>query len=236
VIAFDKLGQGYTDNPLRDEDYTMAAVVDHAASFIRALELPPVHLVGHSRGGFAAASLSLRYPDIVRSLTLVNSGTLMPTVNMNEAVLTPCPYPAFSREGARFIYEGYCCSPESVTEEWIDTVMAVLSLEKSRVSAKKMVEEGLKARLFLPQLAMLKRETLNLINEGLLRRPVQIFWGADDRTSRVEGGLAVFDMIAKHNRQTYLHIVNRSGHFVYREQAAQFNDTMTRFVRTVSGR
>ena len=27
VIAFDKLGQGYTDNPLNDEDYTMSAVV-----------------------------------------------------------------------------------------------------------------------------------------------------------------------------------------------------------------
>ena len=43
VIAFDKLGQGHTDNP-RDDDYTMQAVVDHAAAFIEAMRLPPVHL------------------------------------------------------------------------------------------------------------------------------------------------------------------------------------------------
>src|SRR5271167_77373 len=44
VIAFDKLGQGRTGNPLRIEDYTMAAVVRHAAAFIAALKLPPVHV------------------------------------------------------------------------------------------------------------------------------------------------------------------------------------------------
>src|SRR5688572_6433979 len=29
VFAVDKIGQGFTDNPKRDEDYTMAAVVQH---------------------------------------------------------------------------------------------------------------------------------------------------------------------------------------------------------------
>jgi 2-hydroxy-6-oxonona-2,4-dienedioate hydrolase len=229
-IAFDKIGQGYTDNPLRDEDYTMAAVVDHAANFIRALNLPPVHLVGHSRGGFACTSLTLRYPDLVRSLTIVNSGTLMPTFNMNEAVLTPCPFPSYSREAARFVYEGYSYAKETVTDEWIDTVMAVLSLEKSRASARKMVDEKLKTRVFLPQLALHKRETLNLIKEGLLRRPVQIFWGYNDPTSRVDGGLELFKLVAQHNRRTFLHVINEAGHFVYREQPEQFNASLARFV------
>jgi pimeloyl-ACP methyl ester carboxylesterase len=40
AITFDKLGQGETDNP-KNDDYTMAAVVRHAAAFIRALKLPP---------------------------------------------------------------------------------------------------------------------------------------------------------------------------------------------------
>jgi len=231
VIAFDKLGQGYTDNPLRDEDYTMAAVVDHAAAFLRALNLPPVHLVGHSRGGFACTSLTLRNPELVRSLTIVNSGTLAPTFNMNEAVLTPCPYPAYSREGARWVYEGYSYAKHKVTEEWIDTVVAVLSLEKSRASARKMVDEKLKARVFLPQLALNKRETLNLIKEGMLRRPVQVFWGYNDPTSRVEGGLEVFKLIAQHNRRTFLHVINEAGHFVYREQPEQFNASLANFVR-----
>src|SRR5207244_12281393 len=58
AITFDKLGQGETDNPKNDE-YTMAAVVRHAAAFIPAMKLPPVHPVGHSRGGYAATRVTL---------------------------------------------------------------------------------------------------------------------------------------------------------------------------------
>ncbi len=35
VIAFDKLGQGYTDNPKSDADYTMHAIVQHAIALSR---------------------------------------------------------------------------------------------------------------------------------------------------------------------------------------------------------
>jgi pimeloyl-ACP methyl ester carboxylesterase len=231
-LALDKLGQGYTDNPLRDEDYTMAAVVEHVAAFIRALKLPPAHVVGHSRGGFACTSLTLRHPELVRSLTIVNSGTLSPTFNMNEAVLTPCPFPSWTREAARFVYEGYSYDKSKVTEEWIDTVMAVLALEKSRASARKMVDEKLKSRVFLPQLGLQKRETLNLIREGMLRRPTQIFWGYNDPTSRFDGGLELLRLIGEHNRRTFLHVINEAGHFVFREQPEQFNASLARFVRT----
>ena len=194
-----------------------------------------MHVVGHSRGGFASTSLTLRHPDLIRSLTIVNSGTLMPTVSTNEAVLTPCPHPSWSREAARWVYQEYSFDPHVVTDEWIDTVMGVLDLPKSRESARKMEDERLKARFFLPQLAQQKRETLNLINEGLLRRPTQVIWGYDDRTSGVEGGMDVFRMIRRHNRQTRLHVVNQSGHFVFREQPEQFNALLSRFVQAHSG-
>ncbi len=52
VIAFDKLGQGYTDNPKSDADYTMHAIVQHAIAFLDKLGKKPYHLVGHSRGGY----------------------------------------------------------------------------------------------------------------------------------------------------------------------------------------
>src|SRR5262245_51780502 len=35
VFAVDKIGQGFTDNPERDEDYTTAAFVRHAYGFLR---------------------------------------------------------------------------------------------------------------------------------------------------------------------------------------------------------
>ena len=37
LFAIDKIGQGGTDNPKRDEDYTMAATVHHACAALDAL-------------------------------------------------------------------------------------------------------------------------------------------------------------------------------------------------------
>src|SRR5262245_11601297 len=49
VFAVDKIGQGLTDNPKRDEDHTMAAVVQHAYGFLKNIGTAQCS----SRGAFA---------------------------------------------------------------------------------------------------------------------------------------------------------------------------------------
>src|SRR5688572_3544497 len=51
VVAVDKLGMGYTDNPRTPLDYAPGAVLAHAQGFLDALAIDRAHLVGHSRGG-----------------------------------------------------------------------------------------------------------------------------------------------------------------------------------------
>ena len=64
VIAFDKIGQGFTGNPLRDEDYGMAAVVRHAAAFIEALDIPLFTWSAIPRR-LCRRRLALEYPHLV---------------------------------------------------------------------------------------------------------------------------------------------------------------------------
>lgn len=231
TIAFDKIGQGFTDNP-KDDDYTMRAVVRHAADFVRAMKLPPVHLVGHSRGGYAAVRLTLEHHELVRSVSLVNSGTLSPGVGTNEVVLSRPPYPKFTAECVRWIYQNYSFDPDVVTDEWVNAVLEVLALPKYRESIAKVEGERLGAKLFLPALAREKRETLQWINEGRLQRPVQVFWGFDDRTATLERGVDLFRMFALHDRQAQLHVFNQSGHFPFREHPERFNALLGRFVES----
>jgi pimeloyl-ACP methyl ester carboxylesterase len=55
-----------------DEEITLDTFVEDLASFIKALDLAPVHLVGHSSpGGFGGLLLAHRYPDLLRSLVLL---------------------------------------------------------------------------------------------------------------------------------------------------------------------
>ncbi|MBN9035941.1 MAG: hypothetical protein BGN88_03650 [Clostridiales bacterium 43-6] len=233
VVALDKLGQGRTGNPKRDEDYTMAAVVSHAAGLIKALGLRDLHIVGHSRGAFAATRLALEYPELTRSLTMVSSGTTSPLISTNEIRLAGSPHPFYTRESARFTYEGYCHDPRAVSEDWIDRSMEISSLPRVPECMDKMYGEGLYFRTFIPNLARLKRETLQWLGEGRLQRPLQIFWGLNDQTADVGGAFELHDLVSPHQR-VEVNIFGHCGHFPYREHPARFNQLMSRFVRKVA--
>src|SRR5688572_28510258 len=126
----------------------MAAVVRHAAAFLRAMKLRDVHLVGHSRGGYAATRAVLENHDLVKSLTVVNCGMLSPGVGTNEVVLAKPPHAAGTRECVRWVYENYSFDPKVVSEEWVEAVMHTLSLSKYQESVRKMGVERLGTRLF----------------------------------------------------------------------------------------
>jgi pimeloyl-ACP methyl ester carboxylesterase len=68
-IAYDLRGRGQTKGP--DSSYTIASLAEDLAAFARALDLPPMHLVGHSLGSAVAMQLALDRPELVRSLAVV---------------------------------------------------------------------------------------------------------------------------------------------------------------------
>ena len=234
VIAYDKPAQGYTDKPLH-RDYTMRAVVDHLIAFLEKLDLGPVHLVGHSRGGYVAARTTLLRQDLVRSVTLVNSGTLSPGVGTNEVVLGAPPV-APSRESVRWIYEHYMYDAAPVTDEFVEQSWNIISTDTYQDAVAEIRAHNLIAGLFLPELAKDKLETLTWLAQGRLQRPTQVVWGRDDRTALLSRGLQLFAEVSRFERRTSLGVVDKCGHFPYREHPAWFVDLVGSFLTEVERR
>ncbi len=69
AYAPDMRGCGDSDRPA--DGYTIAQHADDLDHFIRALELPRLHLVGHSLGGCVAMEYALSRPKHLKTLTLV---------------------------------------------------------------------------------------------------------------------------------------------------------------------
>ncbi|RDJ97581.1 alpha/beta fold hydrolase [Paraburkholderia lacunae] len=63
--------------------------VAELAEFIAAMDLGPVHLVGHSRGGCVAFHVAREYPRLVKTLTLADPGGPLQIDGMPEASLPP---------------------------------------------------------------------------------------------------------------------------------------------------
>jgi len=78
-IAFDLPGHGEAlDWPRIGHAGIAAKAVTQS---LEALEIPRVHLVGHSMGGAVAALIALRNPDLVASMTLLAPGGFGPEIN-----------------------------------------------------------------------------------------------------------------------------------------------------------
>ena len=233
-ISLDRLGQGYTDNPRSDDDYTMHASVQHIIRFLDLLGKKPYHLVGHSRGGYIVTRITMERPDLVSSTTCVSSGTLSPGVTRTHVMVRNRPQPEWTRESIRWYLERYSYNPSIVTEEWIDESLKIGLLPKSRFAASRMYEGGLQKKQFAPKLLEQRTQVHRWLIEHGMPCPTLVVWGYQDPGADFEAGQQLIELFMKHQRDTEVRIFNRSGHFVYREHPAAFNRLLDGWVRARS--
>ncbi len=230
VVAVDKLGQGFTDIPNSQDDYTMDAVVRHANRFIETLDLSDVHVVGHSRGGYLTCRLTLEFPERVKSCIIIDSNTGAPGQGRNHIEFADTPKPYLSRASQRWVLEGYSYNPKVVTEDWLDELEEIAALPTCQAAVEAMEDGGLNNRLFLPSVGRGKAEMFDWLMDRGMQRPTLLVWGLDDPTATLDQGFAYYEILARKEPRTEMHILNASGHFSYREHPAAFNETLRGFI------
>ena len=230
VVAIDKLGQGYTENPKSDDDYTMAAVVKHAYQTLRALSIESAHLVGHSRGGYLTCRLTVDYPEIAKSCVIVSSNTCAPGTGGNEKAFANQPKPSLTAESQRWVLKHYSYSPDCVTDEWVEALTAIAQQQSYAEAVEKMTQEGYLWTKFLPGLLTDKEEMFRILQTRGIQRPVLQIWGYNDPTVSHAQAYDLYRILAEKERRARWQTLNEAGHFCYREQRKRFNEVLQSFI------
>ena len=72
-VAFDFRGQGRSEIMLKG--YDMDSLTEDAVGLIEKLDCGPCHFVGLSMGGFVGLRVAFKYPEILKSLTLIDTSS-----------------------------------------------------------------------------------------------------------------------------------------------------------------
>ncbi|MDF3085648.1 alpha/beta fold hydrolase [Burkholderia sola] len=109
------------------DEFSWQNHVDELAEFIDALDLGPVHLVGHSRGGSVAFNVARQHPHLVESLTLADPGGPLQQPGVREAAL-PAAALALRTKAVNLIDRG---EVEAGLEMFVDSVSLPGAWKKS---------------------------------------------------------------------------------------------------------
>lgn len=245
VFAVDKSAAGMTGNPTDDRDLSAEGEVRHMYAFIRALDLGPVHLIGHSSGGALVFYLAVQHPEVVKTLTVVAHGPGMPRAGVGPTKLDvlqeQCP-PQTTYEGRQCRLRALAHTAQTFDEEFLAADAWMADQPKSRETRAKYAAMSPAAR---EEATRAFRERMwSRARDGALQMPILIYaakqdtlsWDADDPHAMMRGELGFFDIIGAKNPRVKMIVVNDAGHFPYREHPEQFNADLAAFVDFWKGR
>jgi pimeloyl-ACP methyl ester carboxylesterase len=230
VIAFDRLGQGLTANPKREQDWSMRGSINHLKAFLKAIDTGPCHLVGHSEGGYAVCRSLVEAPDLVASCAIVDSYTTATGSGRDEYFAALNPHKPSTRASAQAQYEFYSCSPDHITNEWLDLNEALLSSAQNLAARQAMNDEGLKSTIYQNELLFDREQLLSRLATHGVARPILLVWGYDDPVASVDQSYQLYRILSQHQQRSHLHILNQAGHYSFRERPAEFDRVITEFV------
>jgi len=217
VVVPDVVGYGESDKPSAPYDRPFFSA--WLRSFVDALGLGQISLVGTSQGGAIALQFTLDNPEKVDRLVLVNSAGLCKAAqevpwNVKLRMMWQNLFP--SLESSRWFLEQYALFDSAKIEQ------AMMELEEYGREVLRM-PGGRRAFWKGRGRAVTPIPTEQL---GRILHPTLLIWGAEDRTFPLSSARAAAEIIL--NAQ--LQVISKAAHTCFLERPAEFNATLVRFL------
>jgi pimeloyl-ACP methyl ester carboxylesterase len=219
VLRYDLFGRGFSDRP--HVKYNMDLFVDQLRELLDSLNLKQVNLIGLSMGGAIASVLTVKFPERVRRLVLIDPVGIqsIPLSWIYKAALLP---------GISELILGMVSTDrmvQSMASCFFNPEHGKIFQDQCRVQIQ---YRGFKRAL----LSTLHNKTVDGIPEvyqrlGKLDMPVLLIWGRNDRTLPLEQSRDILSAVPR----AEFHIVENCGHIPQYEKPEEVNSILADFLQ-----
>ena len=220
VLRYDLFGRGFSDRP--DLPYDIDLFVRQLSDLLDALRLTrPVNLVGLYMGGPITATFTARFPDRVKSLTLIDPAGARP-VSLTPLVKV-LKVPGVAE--AIFGLVGSETLIRSVAKDFFDPKLIEHFTARYRVQMQ--YKGFLRAVLSTARNGMLESFLETYRQVGKMDKPVLLFWGRDDRTIPFEHSKDLHAALPN----AEFHPIEHAGHIPHSERPDEVNPVLLEFLK-----
>lgn len=223
TVAVDLLGCGSSDRPL-GADCSLRRQAELLGGFVETAGLGPVHLVGHDVGGGIAQILSVRRPDLVRDLSVLNTvgydyWPVQPIVTLRTPIVRQLAMATLDLGILRIIVRRALFHPERLTDELLENVRREVGAEGSR-------------RSFLQFVRALNNRDLVEISEDLRKLGIPVLIVRGDADAYLSSEIA--ERLHREIPSSRLLRIATAGHYVQEDEPERVAEALLEHFRAAT--
>lgn len=209
VMALDQIGYGQSDKPLMR--YTVANFSDYLDGFLQAVKIPKASLVGNSLGGWVALDFTVRHPQMVEKLVLVDSAGLRPADALKM--------PEGERKPLSLLNTHWFFDLMEANKQWATTDLGPNAFERH-------VQNGDSYTVASSLAEMITGREFEDKKLGKVHAPTLIIWGRDDMLIPLKMG----EHFNKGIAGSQMIVIDGTGHIPMVGKPAEFNTAVIKFL------